>query len=106
MNEFTSPNTFPALLQFLAQSRKRLECRTSTVALEDVHLRWRMRINAAAEEYRNAANQPFPLGWAQRPRYVHCGIQFSPQAALETRVLLSNAALAKTVRGDERWTYL
>jgi hypothetical protein len=43
---------------------------------------------------------------AQRPRYVHCGIQFSPQAALETRVLLSNAALAKTVRGDERWTYL
>jgi hypothetical protein len=36
MNEFTSPNTFPALPQFVALSQKRLECRTSTVALEDV----------------------------------------------------------------------
>jgi hypothetical protein len=62
MNEFTSPNTFPALLQFLAQSRKRLECRTSTVALEDVHLRWKMGIDTAAERNRNAANQQLFFG--------------------------------------------
>jgi len=31
---------------------------------------------------------------------------FAAGAVLETRVLISNAALAKTVRGDERWTYL
>ena len=31
---------------------------------------------------------------------------FRGGAALETRVLISDAALAKTVRGDERWTYL
>jgi hypothetical protein len=59
MNEFTSPNTVPALLRFIAQSHKRLECRTSTVALEDVHLRWKRCVNAAAERNRNAANQLF-----------------------------------------------
>jgi hypothetical protein len=76
MNEFTSPNTFPAPVQFLAQSRKRLECRTSTVALEDVHLRWKRRINAAAEEYRNAANQPFRFGLELNGR-VMCTAAYS-----------------------------
>jgi Hypoxia induced protein conserved region len=93
MNEFTSPNTFPALLQFLAQSRKRLECRTSTVALEDVHLRWRMRINAAAEEYRNAANQPFPLGWA--PTAALCALRhtvFAAGGARNTRATIQRGA--------------
>src|ERR1700730_7382622 len=59
-----------------------------------------MWINGGAERNRNAANQlSFELA-RQRPLCVHCSIQFSQQAALETRVLVSNAAaLAKMFGG-------
>jgi hypothetical protein len=57
MNEFSSPNTFPAPLQFIAQCHSRIECGTSIVALEDGHecRRW-------GESQRNKSAFPLKSG--------------------------------------------
>jgi hypothetical protein len=75
MNEFTSRNTLQALLLLVAQSRSRIECGTSTVALEDVLQcgPWRgldMKRSAA-----KALNQHTAI-------CVHCGMA-NAHAALE-----------------------
>ena len=107
MNEFTSPNTLQALLLFVAQSRSRLECGTSTVALEDVH---QCSFQRARETNCDATKGGFPLnlpaaapvcvhcGVPIRGLCVHCGVPICGVRRSKHRVLIFNAALAKTVR--------
>src|SRR5882724_10304463 len=98
MNEFSSPNTFPALLQFIAQCHSRIECGTSTVALEDVHQRRRSRV-IATQQIR------FPLNSVPATALLCSAACICSLRRSQRRVLISNAALAETVRGDEQWTY-
>src|ERR1700675_2493640 len=85
MNEFTSPNTLQALLLFVAQSRSRLECGTSTVALEDVH---QCSFQRALETKRNATKAGFPLNQRAAAAFcVHCGVTSCGMRRSEHHVL-------------------
>src|SRR5438876_1635752 len=98
MNEFSSPIIFPALPHFIAQCHSRIECRTSTVALEDIH---------QSRHSRWIAPQQFSFPLIQHVALILCALrqEISLPRRSKRRVLISAAALAKTVRGDEQWTY-
>jgi hypothetical protein len=105
----------------LLQSHSQHKCRTSTVALEDVNprlgrgetqrnkTRHKRFFLESVKNQRTAAQLLCALrhAWLQHAAPgLHVALRIGGMRRSKRRVLRSNAALAKAVRGVERWTYL
>jgi hypothetical protein len=101
MNEFSSPNLLRHCIYLLRRA-------TTMLSVAQALLRWKTCISACAREERNATKAGFAFELAHSGHFlcVHCGMPIRGMRRSKHRVLIFNATLAKTVRGDEQWTYL
>src|SRR5882757_2481506 len=112
MHFMASPDVFTAAYERILFTKQFSGTASIYCAVPQPHRVWhkhccvgRWASMPALESNRNATNQISLEFCAADRSLVHCSMCFGAYGAPQRRVLISNAALAETVRGDEQWTY-